>query len=186
MRRRGPSLKQIVDEVNVFEIEAVLRPCYRKWCRGDGHVGRPPHNPVGMVLALLIKLLKGWSDADLVAFLSNHAEWLRFLGLETVPDDTVWSKLLDRVPEPSFDDLLGRLVRDLRKKGFLFLSTLAADGSFVAACNHNGDAEWGYVRRLDKRRGLPPGRYLEREGKVLGFGYRIHVLVDAARGLPVA
>ena len=186
MRRRGPSLKQIVDEVNVSEIEAVLRPCYKKWCRGDGHAGRPPHNPVGLALALLIKLLRGWSDADLVGFLEAHPEWVRFLGLEKVPEESVWSKLLDRIPESALDDLLGRLVRDLRKKGFLFLSTLAADGSFIPACNHDPDARWGYVRRLDKRRGLPSGRYVEQEGKILGFGYRIHVLVDATRGLPVA
>lgn len=187
MRRRGPRLREIVREVNVSDIETVVRPFYKKWSADDGKPGRPPHNPVGLVLALLIKLLRGWSDDDIVAFLRKHPEWLGFLGLDRgVPCDTIWSKLVERVPEAALDELLARIAKHLVRQGLLWPNTLLADGSFLAACNDDPDATWGYVRRLDKRRALPAGLFLESGKKILGYGYRLHVLAEGKHGLPLA
>lgn len=178
MRRRGPRLKPLIDTINPSTIEAALRPHYKKWVRGDHLPGRPPLNPVGMVLALIIMLVRSWSRADLVAFLHRHPEWLRFLGLDHVPDDSTWSKLLDRVPTETLNAILSSIVNDLRRRRFLRFTVAAADSSFVAACHWDTDARWGYARR-DDRRSLPEGRFVEKGGKTLGFGYRVHVVVDA-------
>ena len=185
---REQRLKRILDAINLSVVERLLRPHYVKWERGDGVTGRPPHNPVGLVVALLIQLVRGWTRERLVEFLEDHAEWVRWLGFESVPDEATWSHLLDRVPQETLDRLLAQMVADLRGRRFLFLSTLAGDGSFLPACAKDADAEWGYVRAIKKGRALPRGLFIEKrdEGIVVGYGYRIHVLVDATAGVPVA
>ena len=185
MPKRGPKLRRLLDAINLSILERALRPHYKKWEKGDHHVGRPPHNPVGLVLALTIELVRGWSRTDLVDFLDKHPEWRRWLNLKTTPDETVWSKLLDRIGQETLDRLLADLVKDLKTKGFLFLHTLAGDSTFVAACGWDPDARWGYVRR-DEPRDLMVGRYHEEDGKILGYGYRLHLLVDAKREAPIA
>lgn len=185
MNRRGPSLKRLVDSINLSIVERAVRPYYRKWRRRDGHAGRPPANPVGLVLSPLIELGQGWSRPDLVAFLQSHEEWVRLLGFEKTPDESTWSKLLDRVPQSALDQLRADLVRDLTRKGFLRPTTVAADGSFLPGCPWDPDARWGYVRR-DEERALSAGLFSIKDGKVLGYGYRVHVLVDATIGLPLA
>lgn len=174
-----------MDSINLSIVERRLRPWYKKWTKGDGRVGRPPTNPVGLVLSLLIELVRGWSRPDLVAFLEGHEEWVRFLGFQTTPDGSTWSKLLDRVPQAAIDQLLADLVQDLTQKGFLRPTTVAADGSFLPGCPWDPEARWGYVRR-DEERFLPAGLFCLKDGKVLGYGYRVHVLVDANVGLPLA
>lgn len=186
--RRGPSLKQTIDAINVSPIEHALRPYYKKWEKGDGNPGRPPCDPVGMVLSLLICLIREWNLEDLTSFLDDHEEWRRWLGFEDTPDPTTWSKLLDRVPITCLEELLSGLARDLRDDGLIRLRVAATDGSFLAACSWDDDAEWGYAgRKKDYNdRGLPRGKYRESEdGKLIGYGYRIHALVDADSELPV-
>jgi len=178
MHRRGPRLKPLIDIINVTVIEHALRPHYRKWIRGDHLPGRAPCNPVGLVLAMVVMLVRGWSRADLVAFLEHRAEWVRFLGLEGVPDESTWSKFLDRVRAETLDAILSGIVVDLRRRRLLRFSTAAADSSFVAANHWDPDARWGYARP-DDRRSTPMGRFVGKDGKTLGFGYRAHVVVDA-------
>lgn len=185
MPKRGPRLKRLINAINLSIVERALRPHYKKWEKGDHRVGRPPHNPVALVLALLIELVRGWSRDDLVDFLAKHEEWRRWLGLKKTPDATVWSKLLDRIGQATLDQLLADLVRDLKKNGFLFLRTIAGDSSFIPACGWDPDAAWGYVRK-DEPRALTYGRYHEEDGKILGYGYRLHLLVDATREAPIA
>lgn len=184
MRRRGPKLKRLFDAINLSIVERHLRPHYKKWEKGDHCVGRPPHNPVGLVLALMIELVKGWSREDLVDFLAKHAEWRRWLGLKKTPDHTVWSKLLDRIPQSALDALWIDLVRELKDNGFLKLNNIAGDSSFIAACGWDPDARWGYVRR-DEHRSLTVGRFTAKDGKVLGYGYRLHLLVDTHHEAPL-
>lgn len=179
-------LSAILSAIDLVKIERVIRPHYTKWKRGDGVTGRPPVNPVALVVLLLMTLARSWSRKDTVSFLSKHKEWVRFLDLEGVPDETIWSKLLERVPQETLDALLRDLVRDLVKKRVLKLLVTAADGSFLPACHWDKEADWGYVRRKDKR-AHPRGRFLENEeGKLLGLGYRVHVVVDADAELPMA
>lgn len=176
----------MTDALDLSLIHDVLRPHYKKWQRGDGVPGRPPHNPVGMVLAMLLMLVQEWSRPDFTAFLRNHPEWLAFLGFDSVPEETCWSKLLARVPLDALEDLLTRLVRSLRDEGLLKLYVAAVDGSFLPACAWDPDAAWGYVRKVqDRPKAMPSGRFQVQDGKVLGYGYRVHVLVDAASELPV-
>ena len=185
---RGQRLKRILDAINLPVVERLLRPHYVKWERGDGVTGRPPHNPVGLVVAMLIQLVRAWTRERLVEFLEDHPEWVRWLGFESVPDEATWSHLLDRVPQETLDQLLGDLVTDLKRQRFLFLSTLAGDGSFLPACAKDADAQWGYVRAIKKQRALPRGLFIEKpkEGIVVGYGYRIHALVDATAQVPLA
>lgn len=185
MHGKGHSLKQLIDAIDLSKIERVLRPHYKKWEKGDGKPGRPPINPVGLTLAFLLCLLHEWSLPDLTDFLSKHPEWLRFLKLDHVPNETTWSKLLDRVPQEGMDALLAILVKDLHAKSFLTLRVVAADGSFLPGGHWDKEATWGYVRRKDKR-AMPYGCYLEQDGKTLGLGYRLHALVDAETGAPLA
>lgn len=134
MPKRGPRLRPFVHAINLSIAEAALRPHYRKWMRGDGRVGRPPHNPVGLVLALVVELVRGMSRVDLVHFLYTHEEWRRWLGFSSTPEQTVWAKLLDRIGQATLDRLSADLVRDLRAQGFRYLRTIAGDSSFIPAC----------------------------------------------------
>lgn len=76
-------------------------------------------------------------------------------------------------------------MKDLHTKGFLSFRVLAADGSFLPACHWDKDATWGYVRRKGER-ALPTGCYVEQDRKILGLGYRVHVLVDADAQAPLS
>ncbi|MGH2670699.1 MAG: transposase, partial [bacterium] len=185
MHERGPHLKPLINAINLSVIEHALKPHYKKWEEGDHQPGRTPCNPVGMVLALIIMLVKGWFRPDLTDFLAKHPEWLHFLHFEHVPDESTWSKLLNRVPLATLETILSGIVRDLTRKGFLRFSVAGADSTFVAACHWDADARWGYVRP-EEHRSLPQGRFVEKDGKTLGFGYRVHVVADADAGLAVS
>lgn len=183
---RRARLSTILRSIDLSKIERVIRPHYKKWERGDHKPGRPPVDPVALVVLLLMAIARSWSRRDTVSFLMKHPEWVRFLDLEGVPDETIWSKLLDRVPQATLDALLADLVKGLFKAGVMRLLVTAADGSFLPACHWDDEAEWGYVRRNDKR-AHPRGCFLENEeGKLLGYGYRVHVVVDADAELPIA
>lgn len=183
---RKIKLASILHAVDLSKIEHAIRPHYKKWERGDGLPGRPPVNPVALVILLLMSLARSWSRKDTVSFLMKHSEWVRFLDLEGVPDETIWSKLLDRVPQATLDALLADLVKGLVKAGVMRLLVTAADGSFLPGCHWDKEAAWGYVRRKDKR-ARPRGCFIENEeGKLLGLGYRVHVVVDADAELPIA
>lgn len=185
---REQRLKRVLDAINLSIVERVLRPHYVKWQRGDGVTGRPPHNPVGLVVSMLLQLVRGWTRERLVEFLQDHPEWMRWLGFESVPDEATWSHLLDRVPQATLDQLMRDLVVDLKRRRFLFLGTIAGDGSFLPACPKDAQAEWGYVRAIKKGKALPRGLFLEQreEGVIVGYGYRIHALVDATAEVPIA
>lgn len=188
MTQRGPrSLRQALQSLDKSKITAELRPYYKKWERGDGHVGRPPHDPVGMLLALLIALINEYSFPDLTNFLHKHPEWLLFLDLEKVPCETAWSKFIKRLPTACLEGVLATLVKELVAKDFLKLRVIAGDGSFVPAAPHDKEAAWGYARRKGDKRPLPYGKYVpsEEDGTILGYGYRLHVLVDADAEVPV-
>lgn len=189
MPRRGPSLRQLVHTLNVSEAHDVLRPHYKKWERGDGNPGRPPHDPAGMVQAMLIMGIKEWGREDFRGFLANHPEWLHFLGFDRIPCESSWSKLLDRVPVDALEALLSRIVQRLVDDGFFKLHVAAVDGSFLPGCPWDPDAAWGYVcsrtRWEERQTPLPYGSYRVGDDVVLGYGYRVHVLVDTGKELPV-
>lgn len=199
-RRRGPSQKQLIDTIKLAPIEAALRPHYDKWEQGDGNPGRPPANPVGLVLSLVIQLLRGHTRDDVIAFLNNHPEWVRWLGFEHVPEHSTWSKFLDRIPPEVLEEIFHGIVDDLRTQGLIRQGTLAVDGSFIAAGHWDDDAAWGYARPSDDR-AMPYGLYKafdehgdaiplascrDKDATVLGYGYRLHAIVDARSELPVA
>lgn len=182
----GVRLSAILGALDLVKIERAIRPHYTKWKRGDGVSGRPPVNPVALVILLLMAVARSWSRKDTISFLRKHKEWVRFLDLEGVPDETIWSKLLGRIPQSTLDALFADLVKDLVKGGVMKLLVTAADGSFLPACSWDKEAVWGYVRRADKR-AHPRGCFIENdEGKLMGFGYRVHVVVDADAELPIA
>lgn len=183
--RQEPRLKRLLDSINLSLVERVVRPHFKKWERGDGVPGRTPHNPVALVVTMLIQLVRQWGREDLIDFLAKHEEWRRWLRLKSVPDSGTWSHLLKRVPQATLNELLTDLVRDLHREGFLFLATLAGDGSFLPACGWDPEARWGYVRK-DEKRATPVGRFHEDDGKILGYGWRIHALVDATAEVPIA
>lgn len=185
--RRPRSLKQAYQSLDHSKFAVELRRYYKKWSRDDGLPGRPPYNPVGMLFALLIALVNELSFPELTNFFRKHPEWLRILGFEDVPDETTWTTFIKRLPIECLERLLTVLVQDLKAKGFLKLRVVAGDGSFVPACPWDKEAAWGYARRKDDKRPLPYGRYVTSEdGTILGYGYRLHVLVDADAEVPLA
>jgi len=198
--RRGPSQKQVIDTINLAPIEAKLKPHYDKWKPGDGNPGRTPTNPVGLVLSMVIQLLRGDTREDLIAFLERHDEWVRWLGFDTVPDHSTWSKLLDRIPVDVLEEIVHGIVHDLKQEGLIRQGTLAVDGSFLAAGHWDQEATWRYARPSDDR-AMPYGLYKafndesdevplaacrDEDTTVLGYGYRIHAIVDVRNKLPVA
>lgn len=198
--RRGPSQKQVIDTIKLAPIEDALRPHYTKWEPDDGEPGRPPVNPVGLILSMVLQQLREETRKDLQAFLMNHEEWRRWLGFESVPAHSTWSKLLDRIPREVLEAVFTGIVQDLRDEGLIREGTMAVDGSFLAAGHWDADAAWGYARPSDDR-AMPYGRYkaFTEEGEevplaacrneettVLGYGYRLHAVVDTRSELPVA
>ena len=162
-----------------------------------GPKGYPPSS---MFMALLLMYLKEIrSVLDLVRFLGSNPEWLRTLGLKkrvhgvetySVPDRTRFYRFAKRVGVDGMMDILSVMVVRLMREGIIKGKSVSLDATIISGwfkdcrvrkseehlkrCRHerskDRDASWGYDHHRK--------RYV--------YGYKVHVLLDSATGLPIA
>ena len=91
---RRASLRKIIQNINLTEIETVLMNCYK---HVPGKPGRPPLSPTGMFLSFILMFLRMESYRDYYAFLEKNQFWRRQLGFEKPPDIGSFTNFLNRI-----------------------------------------------------------------------------------------
>jgi transposase len=164
---RRASLRKTMNSLDLSEAEEVLKSKYKYV---PGEPGRPPLSPVGMFLSFTIMFLRMESYRDYQAFLEKDKFWRRTLGFKKTPDIGNYSHFLNRIGKETFEQLFQVVVQQLLNEGFLNLHILAIDGSILEGNPDDKQADWGWD-------------HIE---EVNVYGYKIHVLVDVKKELPVA
>ena len=164
---RRASLRKIIQNINLTEIEAVLINCYKYV---TGKPGRPPLSPTGMFLSFILMFLRMESYRDYHAFLEKNHFWRRQLGFEKPPDIGSFTNFLNRIGDKTMEQLFTCVVQQLLDKEFLSIYFVAQDGSILEGNFDDKQASWGWdhIKRC----------YI--------YGYKIHAVVDVSRELPVA
>lgn len=164
---RRASLRKIIQNINLTEIEAILMNHYRYV---PGKPGRPPLSPIGMFLSFILMFLRMESYRDYRAFLERDNFWRRILGFEEPPDIGSFTHFLQRIGLHVFEQLFTVVVQQLLDKGFLNLHFIAQDGTILEVNNDDKDADWGWDHIKEQ----------------FVYGYKIHVVVDVNTELPIA
>jgi hypothetical protein len=164
---RRASLRKTISTLDLSKAEGVLKTKYKYT---PGKPGRPPVSPIGMFLSFTIMFLRMESYRDYHAFLEKHSFWRRQLGFKKTPDIGNFSHFLGRVGVETFEQLFQVVVQQLLDEGFLNLHMLAIDGSILEGNLDDKQADWGW----------------DHINEINVYGYKIHVLVDVKKELPVA
>lgn len=162
----------------------------------DGPKGYPPSSIFKAIL--LMYLLSMTSVLDLIRFLKDHHEWLVILGLKRrirgrmqyrVPDRSTFYKFANRLGPGKIIEIFTMAVVQLIRMGIITGEKVSLDCSIIWAwfkdcksadrpdhrkdCRRHGtrdrDASWEWDSHRE--------RYV--------FGYKVHMLIDSASGLPV-
>lgn len=155
----------------IVEVKAYARVLVQKY----GHTVKS----VKHIIALAIKQLHGLpTDTELIRFLTTD-QIGKEIGYESVPNKTIFSKVRER-----FDpDILGNLINWLLASRYknIVVDTLAQDSTDIDAYSRkDNDAEWG-------KRTVPKKRQSVKKDKMEDFfGYKLHVIADADREIPLA
>ena len=165
--RRRASLRKIISNINLSEVENILKNNYKYL---PGRPGRPPLPPAGMFLSFLLMFLRKESYRDYHAFLEKDQFWRRQLKFEQSPDIGSFTNFLKRIGIKTFEQLFTSLVQQLLDKEFLNIHMIAQDGSILESNKDDPDAEWGWD-------------HIE---ETYVYGYKIHVATDVNAELPVA
>jgi len=165
--RRRASLRKIISNINLSEVENILKNNYKYL---PGRPGRPPLPPAGMFLSFLLMFLRKESYRDYHAFLEKDQFWRRQLKFEQSPDIGSSTNFLKRIGIKTFEQLFTSLVQQLLDKEFLNIHMIAQDGSILESNKDDPDAEWGWD-------------HIE---ETYVYGYKIHVATDVNAELPVA
>jgi len=139
---RRASLRRIIQNINLSEIESALMRYYKYV---PGKPGRPPLSPTGMFLSFLLMFLRMESYSDYRAFRDRF--WRRILGFKESPDIGSFTRFLQRVGIDAFEQLFQSVVHQLLDEGFLNLHFIAQDGSILEANNDDQELGMGSRRR---------------------------------------
>lgn len=166
-KERRASLRKIIADINLSQIENILKNHYKYQ---PGKPGRPPISPTGMFLSFLLMFLRMESYRDYHEFLEKDQFWRRTLGFTDNPDIGNYSHFIDRIGIDTFEHLFNQIVQQLITKEFLSISTIVQDGSILPANLDDPEAKWGW----------------DHIKKEYVYGYKIHVIVDPKTELPTA
>jgi transposase len=164
---RRASLRKIIDNINLSEIENTLKDFYKYQ---PGKPGRPPTSPTGLFLSFLLMFLRIESYRDYHHFLEKDQFWRRHLGFKTNPDIGDYSHFIERIGLDTFNHLFNQIVQQLITDEFLSVSTIVEDGSIIPANLDDPEAAWGWDHIKKK--------YV--------YGYKLHAMVDPKTELPLA
>jgi transposase len=166
-RKRRASLRKVISNINLSEIEAILKPYYKYV---PGKPGRPPLSPTGMFLSFILMFLRMETYRDYHAFLEKNDFWRRQLEFEKSPDIGSFTNFLNRIGEAAMERLFQSVVQQLLDKEFLSIHFVAQDGSLLEGNPDDKQGNWGW----------------DHINEVYIYGYKIHVIVDVFTELPVA
>ena len=166
-KERRASLRKIIVDINLSEIENTLKNQYKYQPRKPG---RPPLSPTGMFLFFLLMFLRMESYRDYHDFLEKDHFWRRQLGFKDNPDIGSYSRFIERIGIDTFERLFNQIVQQLITNEFLSISTIVQDGSIPPANLDDPEARWGW----------------DHIKKQYVYGYKIHVIVDPKTELPTA
>lgn len=165
--RRRASLRKVIQNLNLSEIEAILKPYYKYV---PGKPGRPPLSPTGMFLSFIIMFLRNETYRDYHAFLEKNNFWRRQLKFKQPPDIGSFSNFLNRIDVETMEQLFQSVVQQLLDKEFLSIHFIAQDGSILEGNLDDKQGNWGW----------------DHINEMYIYGYKIHVIVDVFKELPVA
>jgi len=146
-KERRASLRKIIANINLSEIEDILKNNYKYQ---PGKPGRPPISPTGMFLSFLLMFLRMESYRDYHNFLEKDQFWRQQLGFKDNPDIGNYSHFIKRIGLKTFTKLFNQVVQQLITKEFLSISTIVQDGSILPANLDDPEAKWGWIWQNDK------------------------------------
>jgi len=164
---RRASLRKVISNINLSEIESILMNHYKYV---PGKPGRPPLSPTGMFLSFILMFLRMETYRDYQSFLEKHSFWRRQLGFEKPPDIGSFTNFLNRISEETMEQLFTCVVQQLLDKEFLSIYFVAQDGSLLEGNPDDKQGTWGW----------------DHIHEMHVYGYKIHVIVDVSTELPVA
>ena len=196
-------LRTVLDQIDDREVVATLL-AYR-W------TGRPGYSPVAMWRAYIASFVLNLSNTnDLIRRLEDAPDLRAICGFGDLlpPHRTTFNRFVKRVD--SHTDLVDRCMADLNRKLRRFLRdrgrVVAVDSTIVRT--HARPTHWPSGKQIGKRErspsdpdadwgvkegtGLPAEKKKERayyftfEDKDFFYGYKVHTLVDANYGVPLA
>ena len=165
--KRRASLRKVISNINLSEVETILKPHYKY---EPGKPGRPPLSPTGMFLSFILMFLRMETYRDYHAFLEKNDFWRRQLGFKEPPDIGSYTNFLHRIGEETMEQLFHIVVQQLLDKMFMSIHFVAQDGSLLPGNHDDKEGNWGW----------------DHIHKVYVYGYKIHVIVDVNTELPVA
>jgi len=159
-------IAKVIKDLDLSRAKEIL---FSKYKYTQGKPGRPPNNPVGMILGMVLMLAKDYSTRDIEAFLKRDKFWRRLLGFKKKePDHTSFSDFLSRIGEMTFAEVFGILLQQLLDMGVIQSDIVAVDSTIVLATRNDTDARWTKIRNREY------------------FGYKIHIICCVNNELPLA
>ncbi len=154
----------------ILEVWAVARVIVQ----GYGHTKKFAKH----IVALMIKQSENFRDVKLSDFLGRDPIG-KMLGYKKKPHPSTFSKVRERADPRIFKDVYDWIVQD-RLKGKQ-IRLFAQDSSDIPAQSKSDkDAKWGH--RTPSKREQEDFR---EKAKVLGFGYKIHMIAEVENEIPL-
>lgn len=176
---RNRRLERIAELIDWREVEQLARRVRK------GETGRPPHDPLAMVKALLLQQWYGLSDPGLEEALLDRVSFRRFCGFAldgATPDETTLCRFRgDLAAAGLAEKVFAAVLAQLDAKGLILREGTIVDATLVEAgvrkpCGEKGpgaasdlDPDAGWTKAGMGRRSL--------------FGYKAHVATDVGSGL---
>jgi IS5 family transposase len=175
---RNKRLERIAALIEWSEVEGLARQVR------EGRIGRPPHDPLAMVKALLLQQWYGLSDPGLEEALLDRVSFRRFCGFAldgATPDETTICRFRGDLAEMGLaQKVFAAVLAQLDAKGLILREGTIVDATLVEAgvSKPSGGAP-GAQSPLD------PDAAWTRSGpsRRSFFGYKAHVATDQGSGL---
>lgn len=150
--------------------------------RNDG-AGRPPRNPLGILKALIVKVVRGIpSDRQLYRRLWSDPELRELCDIEEYEKPyhpSQLSRFRKRIGPERLEAIMDDVVATLRIAGVIKGEIVACDATFIKAYSKRDPKD-------DSRGYSDPEARVGRAGKTYKLGYKVHLAVDSASELPIA
>jgi transposase len=151
-----------------WDLSKVKEKLFSKYKYASNKPGRPPHDPVGMMLCFLHMFVRNASYRDYESFLKGDKFWRRMFNLKSAPDHTCFSDFIDRIGIETFYEIFNTLLYQLVEGGIIDGKIQSVDSTIIRGHPKDNDARWTIIRGKPK------------------FGYKIHLVVCSSSELPIA
>jgi IS5 family transposase len=178
---RNPRLERIAALIDWSEVEKLARQVRK------GETGRPPHDPLAMVKALLLQQWYGLSDPGLEEALLDRVSFRRFCGFVldgTTPDETTLCRFRgDLAAAGLADKVFAAVLAQLDARGLILREGTIVDATLVEAgvkkTKPQQTGDLGRAHPLDADAAWTKSGPARRSF----FGYKAHVATDQGSGL---